>query len=73
MTRPARQDPARTLARNDHVRPGLAPSGARGPAWFSVGTLALRIGTLPPRCPWSAQGRSGPPMAQRAHPAGSWT
>jgi hypothetical protein len=73
MPQPARPDPARTPSRNGHVRPGLAPSGACGPARFSVGTLALHIGTLPPRCTWSARRLSGPPAAQRAHPAGSRT
>ena len=81
MTQPARPDPARTPSRNDHVRPGPAPPGACGPAAsgacglarFSVGTLALHIGALPPRCTWSARGWSGPPAAQRAHPAGSRT
>ena len=73
MTQPARPDPARTPSRNDHVHPGPAPSGACGPAQFSVGTVALNIGVLPPRCTWSAQGWSGLPAAQRAHPGGSRT
>jgi hypothetical protein len=73
MIQPARPDPARTPSRNDHVRPGLVPSGACGPAQFSVGALALHIGTLPRRCTWSARGWSGPPAAQRAHPVGSRT
>jgi hypothetical protein len=46
MTQPARPDPARTPSRNDHVRPGPAPSGAVRPAWRAVGILALRIGIL---------------------------
>jgi hypothetical membrane protein len=46
MTQPARPDPARTPSRNDHVRPGLAPSGAVRPAWRAVGILALQIGVL---------------------------
>jgi hypothetical protein len=72
MTQPARPDPARTLSQNDHVRSGPGPSGACGPAQFSVGTLAPHIGTLPLRCTWcAAQGWSGPPAAQRAHLAGS--
>ena len=45
MTQPARPDPARTPSRNDHVRPGPAPSGAVRPAGRAVGTLALHIGT----------------------------
>ena len=45
MTRPARPDPARTTCRNDHVRPGPAPSGAVRPARRAVGTLARHIGT----------------------------
>jgi hypothetical protein len=73
MTQPARLDPARTPSRNHYALPGPAPSGACGPAQFPVGTLALHIGTLPPRCTWSAQGWSGPPAAQRAHPVGSRT
>jgi Protein of unknown function (DUF998) len=32
MTQQARSDPARTPTRNDHVRHGAAPSGARGPS-----------------------------------------
>ena len=31
MTQPARPDPARTPSRNDHARPGPAPSGCRRP------------------------------------------
>jgi hypothetical protein len=73
MTQPARPDPARTPSRNDHVRPGLASSGGCGQAQFSVGTLALHIGTVPRRCPWSAQGWSGPPAAQPARAVGSRT
>jgi hypothetical protein len=73
MIQPARPDPARTPSRNDHVRPGPVPSGACGPAQFSIGTLALRIGTLPPRRAWSARGWSGPPATRRAHPADSPT
>jgi Protein of unknown function (DUF998) len=46
MTQPARPDPARTPSRNDHVRPGPAPSGAVRPAWRAVGVLALQIGIL---------------------------
>jgi hypothetical protein len=46
MTQPARPDPARTPSRNDHVRPGPAPSGAVRPAWRVVGILALHIGIL---------------------------
>ena len=46
MTQPARPDPARTPSRNDHVRPGPAPSGAVRPAWRTVGILALHIGIL---------------------------
>jgi hypothetical protein len=46
MTQPARPDPARTPSRNDHVRPGPAPSGAVRPAWRAVGILALHIGIL---------------------------
>jgi Protein of unknown function (DUF998) len=46
MTQPARPDPARTPSRNDHVRPGPAPSGAVRPAWRAVGILALQIGIL---------------------------
>jgi hypothetical membrane protein len=45
MTRPARPDFARTRSRNDHVRPGPAPSGAVHPARRAVGTLARHIGT----------------------------
>ena len=45
MTQPARPDPARTPSRNNHVRPGSAPSGALRPARRAVGTLALNIGT----------------------------
>ena len=45
MTQPARPDPARTPSRNDHVRPGPAPSGAVRPARRAVGTLAFLIGT----------------------------
>jgi hypothetical protein len=45
MTQPARPDPARTPSRNDHVRPGPAPSGAV-PAWRAVGILVLQIGIL---------------------------
>ena len=73
VTQPERPDPARTPSGSDDRRPGPAPSGACGPARVSVGTLALRIGTLLPRCAWSARGWSGPPAAQRAHPAGSRT
>ena len=73
MIQPARPDPARTPSRNDHVRPGPAPSGACGPAQFSIGTLALRIGTLPPRWTWSDRGWSGPTAAQRARRADSRT
>jgi hypothetical protein len=73
MTQPARPDPARTPSRNDRIRPDLAPSGACGPAQFSVGTLALHIGPPPPGCTWSAQVRSEPSAAQRAHAAGSQT
>ena len=51
MTQPARPDPARTPSRNDHVRPGPAPSGAVRRAPRAVGILALHIGTLPPRQP----------------------
>jgi hypothetical protein len=71
MIQPARPDPARIPSRIDHVRPGPVPSGACGPAQFSVGILALHIGTLPPRCTSFAQGWSRPSTAQRAHPAGS--
>ena len=46
MTQPARPDLARTPSRNDHVRPGLAPSGAVRPASRAVGILALHIGIL---------------------------
>jgi hypothetical membrane protein len=46
MTQPARPDPARTPSRNDHVRPGPAPSGAVRPAWRAFGILALHIGIL---------------------------
>jgi len=46
MTQPARPDPARTPSRNDHVRPGPAPSGAVRPAWRAVGILVLHIGIL---------------------------
>jgi len=46
MTQPARPDPARTPSRNDHVRPGPAPSGGVRPAWCAVGILALHIGIL---------------------------
>jgi hypothetical protein len=73
MTQPARPDPARNPSRNDHVRSGPAPSGACGPARFPVGTLALHIGTLPPRWTWSARGWSGPTAAQRAGRADSRT
>jgi len=73
MTQPARPDPARTPSRNDHVRPGPAPSGACDQAQFSLGTPALHIDTLLPGRAWSAQGWSGPPAAQRAHPVGSRT
>jgi len=73
MTQPARPDPARKASRNDHVRPGPAPSDACGPAQFSVGTLACHTGTLPPRRTWPARDWSGPPAAHRAHPAGSRT
>jgi hypothetical protein len=73
MTQPARPDPARTPSRKDDERPSPAPSGARGQAQFSVGTLVFRIGTVPPRCTPSAQGSFRPPAAQRAHPAGSRT
>jgi hypothetical protein len=73
MIQPARPDPARTPSRNDHVCPGPAPSGACDQAQFPVGTPALHIGTLPPCCAWSAQGWSGPPAAQRAHPVGCRT
>jgi hypothetical protein len=45
VTQPARPDPAPTPSGNDHARSGPAPSGAGGPDQFSVGTLALRIGT----------------------------
>jgi hypothetical protein len=45
MTKPARPDPARTPSRNDHVRPGPAPSGPFRPAQRAVGTLAFHIGT----------------------------
>lgn len=73
MTQPARPDPARTPSRNDHVRPGPAPSGACDQSPFSVGTPAVHIGTVPLRCAWSAPGWSGPPAAQRAHSVGSRT
>jgi hypothetical protein len=73
MTQPARPDPARNPSQNDHVGPGPAPSGACGPARFPVGTLALHIGTLPPRWTWSARGGSGPTAAQRALRADSRT
>jgi hypothetical protein len=46
MTQPARPDPARTPSRNDHARPGPAPSGAVRPAWRAVAILALQIGIL---------------------------
>jgi hypothetical membrane protein len=45
MTQPARPDPARTPAWNDHARPGPASSGAVRPARRAVGTLAPHIGT----------------------------
>jgi len=73
VTSPARPDPAHSPSGYDHVRPSPARSGACDPAQFSAGTQVLHIGTLPSRGTWSAQGRSGPPAAQRAHPAGSRT
>ena len=45
MTQTARPDPARTPSRNDHARPGPAPSGAVRQARRAVGILALHIGT----------------------------
>ncbi|MGH3205467.1 MAG: DUF998 domain-containing protein [Streptosporangiaceae bacterium] len=45
MTQPARPDPARTPARNDHGRrPGPPPSGAARPARRAVGILAFHPG-----------------------------
>jgi hypothetical protein len=47
MTQTARPDPARTPSRNDHARPGPAPSGAVRPArrglvpWWAVVSAAL--------------------------------
>jgi hypothetical protein len=73
VTQPARPDPARTPSGYKHARSGRPLSGACGPAQFPVGTLAPRISTLLPRCTWSALGWSGPPAAQRTHPAGSRT
>jgi hypothetical protein len=73
VTSPARPDPAHTPSGYDHVRPSPARSGACNPAQFSAGTLVLHIGTLPSRGTWAARGRSGPPAAQRTHPAGSRT
>jgi hypothetical protein len=55
MRQPARPDPARATSRNDHARPGPAPSGGSGPAQSSVGTRALHVrraaspATWPPR------------------------
>ncbi len=73
VTSSARPGPAYTPSGYDHIRPGPARSGACDPAQFSAGTLVLHVGTPPPRGTGSAQGWSGPPAAQRAHPADSRT
>jgi Protein of unknown function (DUF998) len=46
MTRPARPDPARTLSRNDHVRPGPAP-WPRRPCHPVPGWTVLSAGLAP--------------------------
>ena len=66
MTQAARPDPARTPSRNDHGRPGPAPSDAVRPARRAVGTLAFRIGIRA----WPGQpGRAAElPLAGTARP-----
>jgi Protein of unknown function (DUF998) len=51
MTQPARPDPARTPALNHHVRPGSAPSGARGPAQFPRRVVSSATWPRRPRHP----------------------
>ncbi len=80
MTQPARPDPARTPSRNDHARPGPAPSGAVRPALRALGILALHIGTgawpgQPGRPGWPAElplAGTTPRPARRLASSATW-